>query len=61
MSNYICKECGARLDPGERCDCMSDTGKKNEIKKELIFSPTKAKNKQFTNSRQGVFAIDILS
>lgn len=21
MNNYICDRCGARLDPGERCEC----------------------------------------
>ena len=21
MGEYICPECGARLDPGEKCDC----------------------------------------
>ena len=23
---YICEECGAHLDPGEKCDCLNETG-----------------------------------
>ena len=24
MYRYICKRCGARLDPGEKCDCEEE-------------------------------------
>ena len=24
MSFYVCKYCGAHLDPGERCDCQKE-------------------------------------
>lgn len=24
MQRYICRECGAHLDPGERCDCETE-------------------------------------
>lgn len=27
MQEYICKDCGARLDAGERCDCKDNNVK----------------------------------
>ena len=27
MHNYICKACGAYLDPGESCDCKAEQEK----------------------------------
>lgn len=34
MSFYkICPDCGANLDPGERCDCISEKEKQKELKK----------------------------
>lgn len=24
MGEYICPDCGARLDPGEKCDCKEE-------------------------------------
>lgn len=30
MHNYICEECGAYLDPGEKCDCMD---REHELRK----------------------------
>lgn len=32
FSRYLCSSCGARLDPGEKCDCME---KKEQNKKML--------------------------
>ena len=34
MSFYkICPDCGANLAPGERCDCISEKEKREELKK----------------------------
>lgn len=31
MIYHVCKECGATLDPGEKCDCRKEpTAKKSE-------------------------------
>lgn len=30
---YQCSRCGARLDPGERCDCCRDKEKETKEKK----------------------------
>ena len=35
MYDNICKECGAYLDPGEKCDCKKDNqDSKTETKEE---------------------------
>lgn len=30
MYGYICKHCGAHLDPGEKCDCEEEEEKEND-------------------------------
>ncbi len=41
LFEYICPECGARLDPGERCDCRDEREierkKREEAFKELLI------------------------
>lgn len=33
----VCPDCGCNLDPGEKCDCMSEA----EIKEKAVFTPVK--------------------
>ena len=34
MHGYICPECGAYLDPGERCDCIEEMEKESRRRAE---------------------------
>ena len=31
MYGYVCKHCGARLDPGEKCDCEEEKRRLPEL------------------------------
>lgn len=44
MNRYICKECGASLDPGEKCDCIA---KRKETEERYERSLTQEKDGQF--------------
>lgn len=47
MRKYICKHCGAHLDPGEHCDCVE----KQAIANQVWISLVKQRNDgQFTMS-----------
>ena len=43
--NYICEECGAYLDPGEKCDCMAKRKETEEQYEQLL---KQEKDGQFT-------------
>lgn len=43
---HECEKCGARLDPGERCDCEEETKREEESKK--IFYKKETGSDQFT-------------
>lgn len=43
MYGYECPDCGASLDPGEKCDCQSE---QPEIKKELVLVEGRGTSKQ---------------
>lgn len=36
MWNYVCKECGCYLDPGEKCDCVQVAEEKARLLQEHI-------------------------
>ena len=42
MYRYQCEKCGARLDPGEHCDC------EEEAKRRESFYKKEARSDQFT-------------
>ena len=50
MYRYICPECGASLDPGEKCDCQEiramDEKKRQQNKKEMEKLLIEEKNGQ---------------
>lgn len=37
MRNYICKVCGANLDPGEKCDCTEKRKEAENLRKQLFI------------------------
>lgn len=44
MYHYICEKCGASLDPGEKCDCDTQTNKEKKecaVTYEKLFVPGK--------------------
>lgn len=41
MYGYRCPECGAFLDPGERCDCAIEKEKAAELRREQDSKPKK--------------------
>lgn len=45
MHNYICEECGAYLDPGEKCDCIAKRKETEEQYEQLL---KQEKDEQFT-------------
>lgn len=36
MYYNVCPDCGANLDPGERCDCKSEKKRREEIYRSMI-------------------------
>lgn len=34
---YICRICGANLDPGEKCDCMEKRKEAENLRKQLFI------------------------
>ena len=37
MWNYKCLHCGARLDPGEKCDCQDKKKKREELIRSFLI------------------------
>jgi len=46
MYRYECEKCGARLDPGEHCDCEEEA--KREAERRESFYKKEAGSDQFT-------------
>ena len=46
MYQYQCEKCGARLDPGEHCDCEREV--KREVEHRESFYKKEAGSDQFT-------------
>ena len=36
MYKYVCRSCGANLDPGEKCDCISKRKETEEQYEQLL-------------------------
>lgn len=45
MYKYVCRSCGANLDPGEKCDCMEKRKETENLRKQLFIQE---KDGQFT-------------
>lgn len=37
MHKYACQNCGANLDPGEKCDCMEKRKEAEDLRKQLFI------------------------
>ncbi len=45
--NYVCEKCGARLDPGEKCNCLEESQNEKESEEELTVEEVfTGRNKQ---------------
>ncbi len=42
MSNYICTECGAHLDPGEHCTCIRERENEQKIGRSIAIDVVRA-------------------
>ncbi|GHU42285.1 hypothetical protein FACS1894111_05970 [Clostridia bacterium] len=56
MRYKTCENCGANLDPCERCDCMDEKNKHSEKEKvsvTMLYRPRREKNNMPYERRRG--------
>lgn len=54
MYYSICSECGAYLDPGEKCDCYEEKRKQEEKSRSLLVEEKESNQIAFNFHKEGL-------